>query len=213
MNLFQQFQHDSLLQHTRRHFLRDCTTGLGALWFASMTGRAWGSEGPLKKDAARPLLPHQPPRRAKAKRVIYLHMAGAPSQLDLLDYKPKLVELDGQRVPESIIKGERFAFIKGVPRVLGTPHRFARHGRSGQEISEAVPHLAGGLVGERHRQQLVRGEMPLADEPGNPVDEYARFAGPGTGQHQQVPLARDHRLALAGVQGFQEGVCGHGARL
>ncbi len=142
MNLFQQFQHDSLLQHTRRHFLRDCTTGLGALWFASMTGRAWGSEGPLKKDAARPLLPHQPPRRAKAKRVIYLHMAGSPSQLELFDYKPELAKMDGKDCPESFLKGKQFAFIQGVPKMLGPQFEFKQHGGSGQWISDRMPHFA-----------------------------------------------------------------------
>jgi len=68
-------------------------------------------------------------------------MAGAPSQLDLLDYKPKLKELNGQKIPESMIKGERFAFIKGVPKLLGTPHTFKRYGKAGQEISEALPYL------------------------------------------------------------------------
>jgi hypothetical protein len=71
-----------------------------------------------------------------------MHMAGAPSQLDLFDYKPKLVELNNQPIPESLIQGERFAFIKGVPKLLGTPHTFNRHGQAGAEISGALPHLA-----------------------------------------------------------------------
>ena len=69
-------------------------------------------------------------------------MAGAPSQLDLLDYKPVLNRYDGQPVPEDVIKGERFAFIKGTPKLLGSPHTFARHGQSGAEISSLLPHLA-----------------------------------------------------------------------
>jgi hypothetical protein len=130
---------------TRRQFFRDCGTGLGSLALASLLKRDLlaADPEPAAGPASDPTLPRPPHFAAKAKNVIYLHMAGAPSQLDLLDYKPKLVELDGQRVPESLIQGERFAFIKGVPRVLGTPHRFARHGRSGQEISEALPYLAG----------------------------------------------------------------------
>jgi hypothetical protein len=67
-------------------------------------------------------------------------MAGAPSQLDLFDYKPKLVELTGQDCPESLFKKERFAFIKGVPKMLGTPHKFVRYGECGTEISELLPH-------------------------------------------------------------------------
>src|SRR5215207_8060847 len=89
-----------------------------------------------------PLAPKSPHFPAKAKRVIYIHMAGSPSHLDLFDYKPKLIELNGQPCPESIYKKERFAFIKGVPKMLGTPHKFAKHGQSGAELSQLLPHLA-----------------------------------------------------------------------
>ena len=91
------------------------------------------------KDPLAPKLPHFAPR---AKRAIYLHMAGSPSQLDLFDYKPKLVEMNGQPCPESIYKKERFAFIKGVPKMLGTPHTFQKHGQAGLELSNLLPHLA-----------------------------------------------------------------------
>ena len=69
-------------------------------------------------------------------------MAGAPSQIDLFDHKPKLQQYDGQPIPEDIVKGERFAFIKGTPRLLGSPFTFEKHGRSGAEISTLLPHLA-----------------------------------------------------------------------
>lgn len=137
--------HERLKLVTRRQFFRDCSTGLGTLALASLLNRdllGATTAKPAARAAVDPMLPKAPHFAPKAKHVIYLHMAGAPSQLDLLDYKPKLVELDGQRVPESLIKGERFAFIKGVPRVLGSPHPFRRHGQSGQEISAALPHLA-----------------------------------------------------------------------
>src|SRR5207249_10433248 len=88
--------------------------------------------------------PHFP---AKAKSVIYLFMAGGPSQLELFDYKPKLQELNGQPIPESFIKNKRFAFMdlftKQVPKLLGTKRRFARHGQCGAYVSECLPHLAG----------------------------------------------------------------------
>jgi hypothetical protein len=84
--------------------------------------------------------PHFAP---KARSIIYLFMAGAPSQLDLFDYKPKLRQHDGENAPEAIFKGERFAFIRGTPRLLGSPYAFARHGQSGAEISELLPQLAG----------------------------------------------------------------------
>ena len=83
--------------------------------------------------------PHFSPR---ARSVIYLFMAGGPSQVDLFDYKPKLNELNGRKIPEEIIKGERFAFIKGVPALLGSPHTFKKHGKCGAELSSLLPHLA-----------------------------------------------------------------------
>jgi hypothetical protein len=73
---------------------------------------------------------------ARATRVIYLHMAGSPSHLDLFDYKPELAKLTGQPCPDALLKGKRFAFIKGVPKMLGSPFRFAQHGQSGQWLSE-----------------------------------------------------------------------------
>ena len=78
---------------------------------------------------------------AKAKRVIYLYMAGGPSQVDLFDHKPQLAKLDGQPIPDSFIKGERFAFIKGVPKILASPHTFKQYGQSGATISNLLPGL------------------------------------------------------------------------
>jgi hypothetical protein len=127
---------------TRRHFLQHSGMGLGALALASLFGGALPGGEPgaaARSDAMAPKAPHFP---AKAKRVIYLFMGGAPSQLDLFDYKPKLAELNGQPCPESLIKGERFAFIKGVPKLLGSPYAFKRHGQSGMWLSELLPHTA-----------------------------------------------------------------------
>lgn len=78
---------------------------------------------------------------AKAKSITFLFMAGAPSQLDLLDYKPKFQELKGQHIPESLVKGERFAFIKAAPKLLGSPYAFKKCGQSGAEISKLLPYL------------------------------------------------------------------------
>ena len=114
---------------TRRAFLGAGGFGLGSLALADLLGA----------EERAPLLPHFAPR---ARRVLYLHMAGAPSQLDLFDPKPELARLDGKPVSEELIRNERFAFIKGVPRVLASPYRFARHGQCGHELSELLPHLA-----------------------------------------------------------------------
>jgi hypothetical protein len=126
---------------TRRQFFRDCGTGLGTLALASLLNENLFAVNSTETLPADPLLPKAPHFAPQAKSIIYMHMAGAPSQLDLLDYKPKLVELNNQKIPETMIKGERFAFIKGVPRILGTPHQFKRYGKSGAEISDALPYL------------------------------------------------------------------------
>jgi len=131
---------------TRRHFFRDSAAGVGAAALASLLGadasRAFSAENSSVPNPADPLAARVPHFAPKAKRVIYLFMAGAPSQLDLFDNKPKLVELNDQPVPDSVIKGERFAFIKGTPKLLGSPHKFARYGASGAELSALLPGLA-----------------------------------------------------------------------
>src|SRR5687767_9511261 len=132
MNDFIQKVHQEQLRAvTRRHFFKKCGVGLGALGLASLANEKLFAENQTFQN---PMAPRAPHFAAKAKRVIYLHMAGSPSQLDLFDYKPKLVELTGQPCPESLLKKERFAFIKGVPKMLGTPHNFEKHGKSGIEL-------------------------------------------------------------------------------
>ena len=84
-------------------------------------------------------VPHYP---ARAKGVIHLFMAGAPSQLDLFDYKPKLAEFAGKPIPPEVVGGQRYAFIRPDANCLGPQFKFARHGQSGTELSEALPHLA-----------------------------------------------------------------------
>lgn len=115
---------------TRRTFLGQGVIGLGALALGQLgQARAAAPQGPM----------HTP----KAKAVIYLHLSGAPSSLELFDYKPKLNELNLQPCPESLLEGRRFAFIKGVPTMLGSPYKFARAGKRGTWISELLPHTAG----------------------------------------------------------------------
>lgn len=126
---------------TRRHFLRQCVTGLGALWLCDSSGVARTSGGAVPRDLSRPLEQFAPHFAPRAKRVIYLHMSGAPSQLDLFDYKPELVRLDGKPCPKKYLEGQRFAFITGVPAMLGPRHRFAPAGASGTMVSELLPNL------------------------------------------------------------------------
>ncbi|MBK7406151.1 MAG: DUF1501 domain-containing protein [Phycisphaerales bacterium] len=124
---------------TRRHFLGQCRIGVGAIALASLMGGAASASPPGRVDPFAPRPPHFP---ARAKRVIWLHMAGSPPQQDLFDYKPLLNKLNGQPCPDELLAGERFAFIKGHPKVLGSPYKFARHGQSGAWISELMPNLA-----------------------------------------------------------------------
>jgi hypothetical protein len=132
---------DLIRQQTRRHFLSSAGLGLGAIALAGIRGEA-ASAGESAVGAIRPLAPKAPMMAAKAKRVIYLHMAGSPSQLELFDYKPELEKLHLQDAPASFLEGKRFAFIKGVPKVLAGQFKFARQGESGQWVSELLPHLS-----------------------------------------------------------------------
>lgn len=128
-------------QVTRRHFLHDCGVGLGKIALAGLLTDALSGQV-RAAVAANPLAPKQPHFPAKAKRVIHLFMAGAPSQLDLFDYKPELAKLEGKPLPPSVIGGQRYAFIRPDAAVLGPVFKFARHGQSGAELSEMLPHLA-----------------------------------------------------------------------
>lgn len=114
-----------ILHQTRRQFMRSGLS-LGGMYLA---GNAAASA------------PSAPGRVARAKAVIYLHMSGSPPQQDLFDFKPELKKHHLQPCPDSLLKGERFAFIKGHPTLLGSPHEFARHGQSGQWMSSLWPHL------------------------------------------------------------------------
>ncbi|MFT3700908.1 MAG: DUF1501 domain-containing protein [Agriterribacter sp.] len=144
--LLAEANHEVLKQVTRRHFLRDSMTGLGAMAFGSMLAGCdlFGSKdkaGAITFDSANPLAIKPPVFPGKAKSVIYLHMAGAPSQLELFDYKPELQKLNGEDCPQSLLEGKRFAFIRGVPKMLGPCAEFAQRGQSGAWISERLPHL------------------------------------------------------------------------
>lgn len=132
--------------HTRKHFLKQCSFGFGGLALGSfLQSCGMGSTKTTTKtlfDPAHPLAPKLPHFPGRAKSVIYLHMAGAPSQLELFDYKPELLKLDGQDCPASLLEGKRFAFIRGVPKMLGPQAKFAQHGQSGSWVSNFLPHLS-----------------------------------------------------------------------
>jgi hypothetical protein len=126
---------------TRRHFFSRCGVGLGGIALSSLLGsKALAAPAP----SSNPHAPKPPHFRPKAKNVIYLFMAGGPSQLELFDYKPKLVELNNQPIPPSFIEGKRFAFMDSShgTKLLGTRREFRQHGRSGAWVSDLFPHTA-----------------------------------------------------------------------
>ena len=126
----------------RREFLRSGSVGIGAMALASLLDDDLLPAGTKRVDSANGMQARVPEFAAAAKHVIYLHMVGAPSQLELFDYKPVLQKHNGEPCPKDLIAGERFAFLKGDPNLMGTWCRFAKHGQSGQEISELLPHIA-----------------------------------------------------------------------
>lgn len=118
------------LSIARRWFMKDCGVGLGALALGSLA------------QAADPLAPKQPHFKPKAKKVIYLFMAGAPSHLEMFDNKPQLAKFDGTLPPADLLKGYRAAFINPNSKLLGPKFKFAKYGQSGAELSELLPHLS-----------------------------------------------------------------------
>jgi Protein of unknown function (DUF1501) len=132
------YRNESPLAITRRWFLKDCAVGLGALALHTLAGDS-SAAAPEPVDPLAPRPPHFP---ARAKRVIYLFMAGAPSHLDLFDYKPQLAKFNGTLPPPELLQGYRAAFINPNSTLLGPKFKFAKYGRSGAELSELLPRLA-----------------------------------------------------------------------
>lgn len=129
--------HDASCQIARRWFLRDCGVGLGGIALSAMWGGRHAAASPPPAFG-----PHLPPR---VKRVIYMFHAGAPSHLELFDYKAELAKRDGQLPPSGLLEGYRAAFIKPDSALLAPKYRFARHGQSGIELSELLPHTASAV--------------------------------------------------------------------
>jgi hypothetical protein len=158
---------EHMLNRTRRNFLANTGLSLGAVALADLqaTNRVEASDNPLAPKVA-----HFP---RKAKRVIYLHMTGSPPNLDLYDYKPKLIELDGQEAPASFIQGKEFAFTTGTPKLLGTRHQFEKCGQSGLQLSDCLPHLKKHademcIVHSMHTEQFNHAPAELLIYTGSP---------------------------------------------
>jgi len=151
---------------TRRHFFGQAGLGLGAIALQSV----------LARDGYSADADYRIP--AKAKSIIYLHMAGSPSQIDLFEHKPALEKFHGKACPQEYLKGKRFAFIKGTPKMLGPLFEYRRYGESGQWISELLPNLAKVIddvcvVRSMHTDQFNHSPAQLLlhtgnSRPGNP---------------------------------------------
>ncbi len=151
MKKFNQFeplekQLAKLQNQTRRTFLKGAAGLGGALFLNQLAGiqtaGAAGAHLDFSRDPKSPLSPLPPQFPAKAKRVIYLHMAGAPSQLELFDYKPELAKYDGKDCPAEFLEGKSFAFLTGVPKLMGPQYSFNQYGESGAWMSDRLPHLS-----------------------------------------------------------------------
>ena len=177
---------------TRRNFLGAAMSGAGALWWQQQAARAAQEASSLNS----PLAPKPPHFPAKAKNVIFLHMAGSPSQLELFDYKPELQKLNGVPCPDEFLKGQRFAFIQGVPQLMGHQYPFAQQGDSGTWISDRLPHFAKVVddvcfIHSMQTDQFNHGPAQLLVHTGNQNLGYASFGawttyGLGT-ENQNLP--------------------------
>ena len=130
-----------ILRNARRRFLGQCGVGLGNVALGSLLAGA-KPQAAFAAPMLDPLVPQPSHFAPRAKAVIHLFMTGAPSQLDLFDYKPKLAEYEGKSIPPEVIGGQRYAFIRSDAACLGPQFKFARHGECGAELSEMLPHLA-----------------------------------------------------------------------
>lgn len=165
--------------NSRRHFLKKCTSGLGALAFGSLMG--CDSNWLPKGNSSGPFVPGQPHFAPKAKSVIFLHMAGGPSHLELFDYKPDLKKLDGKDTPASLMEGKNFAFLKGTPKLLGPQAGFKRAGESGTLVSDYLPHFSNiidevTLLKAMHTDEFNHAPAQLLMQTGN-----ARLGKPSLG--------------------------------
>tara|TARA_Y100001980_G_C14531788_1_gene307841 strand:+ start:105 stop:1598 length:1494 start_codon:yes stop_codon:yes gene_type:complete len=174
--LHNEFKNSNARFNTRRHFLKECTLGLGGIALGSFLNSCSSENVSFNYNADRslnPLAPIAPPFSPKVKSVIYLHMVGAPSQLELFDYKPELQKLHNKPCPESLIAGKQFAFIEGTPNMLGPQATFSKQGESGNWISNHIPHFKN-IIDEVtflkavHTDQFNHGPAQLLMHTGSP---------------------------------------------
>ena len=166
---------------TRRHFLRQSQLGLGALALSGLAGAAKPARAAAPAAEENSFAAREPAAVPKARSVIYLHMSGSPPQQDLFDYKPKLVQFTMQPCPDELLKGQRFPFIKGHPKLLGTPYRFRPYGECGTALSELLPGLGSvvdeiALVRSMWTDQFNHAPAELLLHTGSPASAARRWA-------------------------------------
>src|SRR6185436_10636467 len=159
---------EEIIKRTRRDFLATSASGIGALALASL----FKAEGLLASEAVSARGSHF---KAKAKNCIFIYMEGAPSQMDLFDPKPKLNEMNGQKLPDSLLEKVRFAFIqKEGARLMGSPRKFSKYGQCGMELSDLLPHIATcaddiALIRSMHTDQFNHHPGQLMMNTGSPL--------------------------------------------
>jgi len=176
---------------TRRQFIGRTGLGIGAMALEALRAEE-SSAAPKGSDNSSPG-PTGPAHDAKAKAVIYLHMAGSPSQVDLFEHKPTLTKFHGQDCPNEYLEGKRFAFIKGVPKMLGPLFKYAQHGESGQWISELLPGLSSivddvCVIRSMHTDQFNHSPAQLLLHTGQP-----RLGNPSIGSWVTYGLGSENR--------------------
>ena len=176
------------LKETRREFLKFTGTGIGALGLASALNNNNLYASP-STDSLSFLTPHFLP---KAKNVIYIHLVGGPSHLELFDHKPELIRRDGQKCPDHMFKGKQLAFIRDHPTLLGTRFKYNKYGQGGLELSEHLPlmgkmadHLA--VVKTVHTEQFNHAPAQLFLHTG-----FERFGRPGIGSWVSYGLGSEN---------------------
>lgn len=168
---------------TRRDWMRGGTLGLSALAVAVLGAKS-NAQDPASTGAR---------RNAKAKRLIHLHMAGGPPQMDLFDPKPKLTEHDNKPCPAELLGSQKFAFIKGHPKILGARHPFARHGESGRPLSTLLPHLGSVMDELCIIQSMHTDEFNHAPAQLFLLTGHARFGRPSLGSWLSYGLGESNR--------------------
>src|SRR6266540_3301286 len=164
---------------TRRWFLQQCGVGLGSIALASLLGGRESFGAAARPAAVDPLAPRLPHFQSKAKRVIYLFMGGAPSQLDLFDHKPSLKKYNGQPVPKEVVMGQKYAFIKPDAALFASEFKFAKHGRTGdhQVHDDRRLQSCARPGADADRLDTIRAAMPGCLDALRPGKRSAKPAG------------------------------------